>query len=94
MTQPAEGSWFRKPVKESWSNSYWFGVLVVELSALGGLVFQGGPFWPPYLLLALIVGGILVGLLGARGLRRVLGLPVIPRKKGAAAGDADGNVSD
>ncbi len=81
MTKPAKGSWFRQPVKKSLLHSYRFGVVLCELTVLGYLLYQGGPFWPPYLLMLSLAFGAIVGLLGVRRLRLVMGLPVIPRRE-------------
>ncbi len=87
MRQPAKGSWFRKPVKQSRWDSYRLNVLLCELMSAGILAILGKPFWPPYLLLVTLVLGLIVGVLTTARQRRLLGLPVIPLKSRSANTD-------
>src|SRR3990172_10026243 len=75
-----------QPAEKWYLHSYRFGVLFCELLFLGILVYEGGPFWPPYLLLAMIAIGVYAGLGTTAFMRRLEGLPIRPRKSRARPG--------
>lgn len=62
---------------KNWRHSYRLGGLAFSLLALIVVIAKGGPWWPPYLLLAMIVLGALAGLATIAYVRQREGLGIL-----------------